>query len=115
MKTATRNETYVLDENNQPLLLYRGLRGRAHGKAIYLTRHRLFAEYFAESETIVAAYAHIEKPKEMRKRNTDYVGLTNKDVEKLMAQGYDGIIYNKGDVVVVFSDEQLRVVETAAQ
>jgi hypothetical protein len=114
MKAATRNETFVLDENKQPLLLYRVLRGRVHGKAIYLTRHRSFAESYAEGKTIVAAYARIKKPKEMRKRNTDYVGLTNKDVEKLMTQGYDGIIYNKGDVVVVFSDEQLRVVETAA-
>ncbi len=77
MKAATRNETFVLDENNQPLLLYRGLRGRVHGKAIYLTRHRSFAEYYAEGKTIVAAYARIENPKEMRKRNTNYVGLTN--------------------------------------
>jgi N12 class adenine-specific DNA methylase len=124
-------ESKVLDENGHPLVVYHGtvlgnnlttstpdikvFRGDITG-AIYFSKFPEEAEEYTktsgewdeyESPQMYAAYLRINNP--YFTDNVELVeALTIKEMESLKRRGYDGIIFDEGQEIIVFSPTQIK-------
>lgn len=89
--------------------LFRGIRGQQSDvRPKYYSNNPNVAQAFSDGE-IERHSVKLDNPL-FTDNPDDYVGLTSSEINKRKSEGYDGIVYNNGQVVIPFDKSQIRTV-----
>lgn len=95
-------DSKIVDEDGEPLIVYRG-RTSTKDPGLFFTQDRDMAAKYARGKggRVESFYLKLENP--------IYTGETDLDVDQLVAEGYDGIVNEEDDEIIIFYPDQARL------